>query len=142
MLRRSGCGCRAPGGAVPGLRSTGVRAVARGLCCSSACGIIYDQGSNPSPLHWREGSLPLSHQGSPNIYSSLKAQFIRSCLWSHIYALLPTSQGTEMIIGDKSGPISLPGKIEIWREDVYQSDGIKLVTGMHCFSSEENSQNA
>ena len=47
-----------------------------------------------------------------------------------------------MIIGDKSGPISLPGKIEIWREDVYHSDGIKLVTGMHCFSSEENSQNA
>ena len=28
-------------------------------------GIFLTQGSNPGLLHWRVGSLPLSHQGSP-----------------------------------------------------------------------------
>ena len=93
-------GMRASPGAVPGLQSTGAEAVAYGLSWSSACGIFSDQGSNLSLLHWQEDSLPLSHQGSPNIYSFLKVKFIRSCLWSNIYDLLPMSQGTKMIIGD------------------------------------------
>ena len=52
------------------LRSTGSRragsaAVAHGLCCSAACGIFPDQGSNPCPLHWQADSQWLHHQGSP-----------------------------------------------------------------------------
>ena len=49
----------------PGLQSTGSIVVVGGLCCSVACGIFLDQGSNPCLLHWQAGSLPLSHQGSP-----------------------------------------------------------------------------
>ena len=30
-------------------------------------GIFSTQGSNLSLLHWQAGSLPLSHQGSPDI---------------------------------------------------------------------------
>ena len=28
-----------------------------------------DQGSNPHPLHWKADSLPLDHQGSPQVLS-------------------------------------------------------------------------
>ena len=52
------------------LRSTGFRCagsviVAHGPSCSAACGIFWDQGSNPCPLHWQADSQPLRHQGSP-----------------------------------------------------------------------------
>ena len=52
------------------LRSTGSRRagsviVAHGPSCSTACGILPDQGSNPCPLHWQVDSQPLRHQGSP-----------------------------------------------------------------------------
>ena len=40
-------------------------AVAHGLSCSTACGILPDQGLNPCPLHWQADSQPLRHQGSP-----------------------------------------------------------------------------
>ena len=36
-----------------------------GLRCSTACGILLDQGPNPGLLHWQADSLPLSHQGKP-----------------------------------------------------------------------------
>ena len=54
------------------LRSTGSRragsvVVAHGLSCSTACGILPDQGSNPCPLHWQADSQPLRHQGSPPV---------------------------------------------------------------------------
>ena len=39
-------------------------AVAPGLSCCAACGIVPDQGSNPCLLHLQVDSLPLSHQGS------------------------------------------------------------------------------
>ena len=39
--------------------------VAHGPSCSTACGILPDQGSNPCPLHWQADSQPLRHQGSP-----------------------------------------------------------------------------
>ena len=39
--------------------------VAHGLSCSTACGILPDQGSNPCLLHWQADSQPLRHQGSP-----------------------------------------------------------------------------
>ena len=52
------------------LRSTGSRRagsaiVAHGPSCSTAHGILPDQGSNPCPLHWQADSQPLRHQGSP-----------------------------------------------------------------------------
>ena len=51
------------------LRSTGSRragsvVVVHGPSCSTACGILPDQGSNPCPLHWQADSQPLRHQGS------------------------------------------------------------------------------
>ena len=35
-----------------------------GLCCSTACVIFPDQGSNPCPLDRQTDSHPLCHQGS------------------------------------------------------------------------------
>ena len=75
------------------LRSTGSRCagsvvVAHGPCCSVACGIFPDQGSNPCPLHWQADSQPLRHQGSPGffIFSHLGAswwpcKFFETGLW-------------------------------------------------------------
>ena len=36
--------------------------------CSTACGIVPDQGTKPCLLHWQADSLSLSHQGSPSSY--------------------------------------------------------------------------
>ena len=36
------------------LQHEGSVAVEHGLCCSAACGIFPDQGSNPCPLNWQE----------------------------------------------------------------------------------------
>ena len=41
-----------------------------GLSLCTACGIFPDQGLNPSILHWQVDFLPLSHQGSPLLFSS------------------------------------------------------------------------
>ena len=51
-----------------GSRRTGSVVVAHGPSCSTACGILPDQGSNPCPLHWQADSQPLRHQGSPMSY--------------------------------------------------------------------------
>ena len=48
-----------------GSRCTGSVIVAHGPSCSTACGILPDQGSNPCPLHWQADSQPPRHQGSP-----------------------------------------------------------------------------
>ena len=59
------------------LQSTGSRCtdsvvVAHGPSCSTACGILPDQGSNPCPLHWQADFQPLRHQGSPfNVFLRL-----------------------------------------------------------------------
>ena len=45
--------------------------VVHGLSCSVAYGIFQDQRSNPCLLHWQADSLPLSHQGSPELHSFL-----------------------------------------------------------------------
>ena len=37
------------------------------LSCSMTCGIFLDQGWNLCLLHWQADSLPLNHQGSPQI---------------------------------------------------------------------------
>ena len=39
-----------------GLQSAGSVVVAHGLSCSTACGILPDQGSNPCPPHWQADS--------------------------------------------------------------------------------------
>ena len=54
------------------LRSTGSRRagsviVAHGPSRSATCGIFPDRGTNLCPLHWQADSLPLRHQGSPEI---------------------------------------------------------------------------
>ena len=38
-----------------------------GLSRPAACGVFPDLGSSPSPLHWQVDSLPLSHQGRPQL---------------------------------------------------------------------------
>ena len=48
-----------------GSRRAGSVIVAHGPSCSTACGILPDQGLNPCPLHWQADSQPLCHQGSP-----------------------------------------------------------------------------
>ena len=40
---------------------------AHGLSCSEACGILLDKGLNLCLLKWQMDSLPLSHQGSPDL---------------------------------------------------------------------------
>ena len=63
--------------------------VAHGLCCSAACGIFLDQGSNPCSLHWQADSQPLRHQGSPRIKFlslsslalNLRVKEYKFCIW-------------------------------------------------------------
>ena len=52
---------------VPGLKSAGSIVVVHGPSCSPANGIFPDQWSNLCLLHWQADSLPLSHQGSPQL---------------------------------------------------------------------------
>ena len=71
------------------LRSTGSRragsvVVAHGPSCSTACGILPDQGSNPCPLHWQADSQPLRHQGSPRPQRVLKENINRDKEGWHI----------------------------------------------------------
>ena len=49
---------------LPLLWSTGSVVVAHGLCCSKACGIFLEQGSNLCSLHWQVDSQLLDHRGS------------------------------------------------------------------------------
>ena len=53
-----------------GSRRAGSVVVAHGPSCSTACGILPDQGPNPCPLHWQADSQPLRHQGSPTLFHS------------------------------------------------------------------------
>ena len=59
-------GSRRAGPSSCGTRGSAV--VAHRLSCSSAHGILPDQGSNPCPPHWQADSQPLRHQGSPQRY--------------------------------------------------------------------------
>ena len=49
----------------PGLSNPDSVVVVHGFCCSTACGIFSDQGSNPRSLYWQADSYPLYHKGSP-----------------------------------------------------------------------------
>ena len=46
--------------------STGSVVVVHGLSCSTACGILLEQGLNPCLLHWQADALPLNYQRSPS----------------------------------------------------------------------------
>ena len=59
-----------------GSRRAGSVIVAHGPSCSTACGILPDQGSNPCPLHWQADSQPLRHQGSPGLFFNIPMAFI------------------------------------------------------------------
>ena len=68
-------------------------AVAHGLSCSSACGILLGQRLNPSLPNWQADSLPLSHQGSPGAtFNKASIPFKRaSPSWlKHLPKALPT----------------------------------------------------
>ena len=56
---------------VPWLQSTGSVVVAHGLICSETRGVFLDQKLNLCLLHWQVGSLPLSHQASPESETSI-----------------------------------------------------------------------
>ena len=54
-----------------GSRRVGSAVAAHVLSHTSACGVFWDQGLNPCPLHWQANSYPLLHQVSP-----LKCMFL------------------------------------------------------------------
>ena len=64
--------------------------MAHGLGCFKAYGIFLDQGSNLCLLHWQADSLPLSHQGNPelilnywlSIYSNFSKDVLSNLLFS------------------------------------------------------------
>ena len=50
---------------VHGLQSCGTQALEHRPSCSTAHGILLDQGLNPCNIHLQADSQPLDHQGSP-----------------------------------------------------------------------------
>ena len=62
-------------------------AVTYGFSCPAACGIISDQGLNLCLVIWQVNSLPLDHQGSPNICLCIKKQY-RNCIFSNCNDIL------------------------------------------------------
>ena len=50
------------------------------LSCSAACGIFWDQGSNPCPLLWQASSYPLCHwRSAPSIFNTAGSSTPRTC---------------------------------------------------------------
>ena len=62
------CGVRAQQLQLPGSGATSSIAVSHGLCCSTVCGILPDQGLNPCPLHWQADNLSTVPLGKSGIY--------------------------------------------------------------------------
>ena len=60
-------------------RRAGSVVVAHGPTCSTARGIVPDQGSNPCPLHWQADSQPLRHQGSPQSFLITRGAHTHTC---------------------------------------------------------------
>ena len=67
-----------------GSRHAGSVIVAHGPSCSTACGILPDQGSHLCPLHWQADSQPLRHQRSP-AYQLLWNRNLH-LQWTHYWA--------------------------------------------------------
>ena len=67
LVKRGISGAWATGAVIPRLWSTGSAVVAHGLGCPGACVIFSDHGSNPYLPRWQVDSVPLSHQGSPDL---------------------------------------------------------------------------
>ena len=70
---------------VRGLQVRGLRSCGSGPGCSTACGILPDEGLNPCLLHWQSESSPLSHQGNP-VLSWLLSFYQKS--WSQLAQVL------------------------------------------------------
>ena len=73
------------------LPSTGSIVVAHGLSFSSACGTFLDQGSNLCLLQWRVGSLPPSHQESPQL-CLLLSQLLSPWWSANLFSLIESRQ--------------------------------------------------
>ena len=72
-----------------GLWGTGSVVEVHRLSCSTACGILPDQGLNPCLLQWQAESYPRCHQGSSSVIFIIIIflfVFIFGCAWS---SLLP-----------------------------------------------------
>ena len=69
------------------LKSTGSVVAVNGLSCSAACGIFWDQGSKPCLLDWQADSLPLNHQGSPDV-DHFKVFIEFATTWLLFYVLI------------------------------------------------------
>ena len=54
--------------------STGSAAVAHGLSCPAACGIVPDQGLSSCPLHWQVDSFATEPPGEPPKLTFLPGQ--------------------------------------------------------------------
>lgn len=62
-----------------GLQSVGSAVVAHRLGCSTACGVIPDQGWNPCSLYWQVDSYPWTTRGAPDTGFS-EASLLQSSL--------------------------------------------------------------
>ena len=68
------------------LQLPGSRAQAQKLWCASlavppVCAIFPDQGSSPCLLHWQADSLPVSHQGSPEVSLEIILYLVLAGAW-------------------------------------------------------------
>ena len=106
--------------------STGSVVVAHRLSCSVACGIFWDQGSNPCLLHWEVDLLPLSHQGSPPSCFLTRKNFQwkpvhHSCVWKAVsFAVNTLGHGRAAV------PILSSTRDQFWSEGWTQRDCFKV----------------
>ena len=70
-----------------------------GLSCSMAHGIFPDQGSNACLLHWQEDSLPLSHQGNPQIFFKSICGYVHICMCLRDAEKMRENKYSNMYIG-------------------------------------------
>ena len=120
----SGCGAQAShcggfslaghvgsGVVAPGLESTGSTAVAHGLSHSAACGVFPHQGLNTCLLHLQVYSLPVSHEGSPEVFLN-EVLYICCCSFSKaiLWGMWDLSSQPGINPCPCTGVTGLPGK--------------------------------
>ena len=103
------------------IKSTGSIVVVNGLSCSAASGIFRDQESRPCVLNWQADSLPLNHQGSPNVdhfkdfieFATILLLFYVLIFSCNAYGILAPQPGAEPASPALEGDVlhtGLPGK--------------------------------
>ena len=80
-----------------GSRRTGSAVVAHRPSCSTACGILPDQGLIPCPLQWQADSQPLHHQGSPKTLINVG---IEGTYLNRIKAIYDKPRGNILLYGE------------------------------------------